>query len=242
MAGIHDSSVLDDTEFELLAWSKDGEVKLLRFSGAYLIVDNGYLNWSCTAPPFGVSNNIDEIRWTKWLESMRKDVECTFGILKGRWRILKSGVRTYGVDSVDHVWFTCCALHNWLLEVDGFSKKWVGGVQNLTRDWDGEIGSLEFDGVRVDVPNALARLSRNLDPHNYDSSGMGPGLDVVEETRNCMNRDLSESEEVTTREMEIGEDRVRQVRHLSLAVFRKLLVNHFAILFSQNKIVWPSRH
>jgi hypothetical protein len=63
MAGIHDSSVLDDTEFELLAWSKDGEVKLLRFHGAYLIVDNGYLNWSCTAPPFGVSNNINEIRW-----------------------------------------------------------------------------------------------------------------------------------------------------------------------------------
>ena len=101
---------------------------------------------------------------------------------------------------------------------------------------------LEFIGVRVEVPNALARLSRNLDPRNYDSSGMGPGLDVVEETRNCMNRDLSESEEVTTREMELGEDRVRHVRHLSLAVFRQLLVNHFAILFRQNKLVWLSRH
>ena len=70
-------------------------------------------------PPFGVTNNIDEICWSKWLESMRKDVEYTFGILKGRWRILKCGVRTYGVDSVDQVWFTCCVLHNWLLEVDG---------------------------------------------------------------------------------------------------------------------------
>ena len=114
-------------------------------------------------------------------------------------------------------------------------------MRNLTSDWDGEMGSLEFDGVRVAVPNALARLSRNLDPRNYDSSGMGPGLDVVEETRNCMNQDLSLNEEVTTREMELGDDRVRHVRHLSLAVFRQLLVNHFAILFSQNKIVWPSR-
>jgi len=26
----------------------------------------------------------DEMRWSKWLESMRKDVECAFGILKGR--------------------------------------------------------------------------------------------------------------------------------------------------------------
>ena len=111
---------------------------------------------------------------------MRKDVECTFGILKGRWRILKSGVRTYGVDSVDHIWFTCCALHNWLLEVDGLSEKWVCGVQNLTSDWDGEMGSLDYDGVRAEVPNALARLLQNLDPRNYDSPGIGPGLDIVE--------------------------------------------------------------
>jgi hypothetical protein len=71
---------------------------------------------------------------------------------------------------------------------------------------------------------------------------MGPGLDVVEVTRTCTNQDLCETEEATIREMEIGEDRVRHVRHLSLAVFRHLLVNHFAILFSQNNIVWPSRH
>ena len=94
MSGICDNSVLDDCDFELLAHGKeDGEVKSLRFLGAYLIVDNGHLNWSCTVPLFGVTNNIDEIRWSKWLEFMCKDVECTFGILKGRWRILKSGVR-----------------------------------------------------------------------------------------------------------------------------------------------------
>ncbi len=65
VSGIHDGSVLDNCDFELLARGKDGEVKKLRFSGAYLIVDNGYLNWSCTVPPFGVTNNIDEIRWSK---------------------------------------------------------------------------------------------------------------------------------------------------------------------------------
>ena len=89
----------------------------------------------------------------------------------------------------------------------------------MTSDWDGEMGLLEFDGVKDVVPNALAHLSRNLDPRNYDSSGMGPGLDVVDETQTCINRDLSESVEVTLRDMVIGEDRVRQVRHLSLAVF-----------------------
>ena len=60
-------------------------------------------------------------------------------------------MRIHGVDSVDHIWFTCCALHNWLLEIDGLTHKWVGGVKMLTSEWDGEMGSLEFDGVRVDV-------------------------------------------------------------------------------------------
>ena len=112
----------------------------------------------------------------------------------------------------------------------------------LTSKWDGEMGSLDYDGVRVDVPNALARLSTNLDPRHYDSTGLGPGLDVVDETRTIMNCDFGEREEDTTQEIEIGGDRVRHVRHLSLAVFRCLLVNHFDILFSQNNIVWPRRY
>ena len=87
-----------------------------------------------------------------------------FGILKGRWRILKSGVRIYGVDdSVDYVWFTCCALHNWLLDIDGLSEKCIGGVRQCVSNWDGKVGCLDFDGVSKDVPNALARLSENLD-------------------------------------------------------------------------------
>ncbi len=100
----------------------------LRFSGAYSIVDNGYLDWSCTVLPYGVTNNIDKIHWSKWLKSIRKDVECTFGILKGRWRMLKSGVKIHGVDLVDNIWFTCCALHNWLLDVDGLGEEWAGGI------------------------------------------------------------------------------------------------------------------
>jgi hypothetical protein len=59
ISGIHDGIVLGDVSFELLAHDKKGRIKTLRFSGAYVIVDNGYLDWSCTVPPFGVSNNID---------------------------------------------------------------------------------------------------------------------------------------------------------------------------------------
>lgn len=66
-----------------------------------------------------------EWHMSHWLESLRKDVECTFGILKGRWYILKSGTRLQGVKVSNKIWKTCCALHNWLLEVDVMDDDWT---------------------------------------------------------------------------------------------------------------------
>jgi hypothetical protein len=86
------------------------------------MVDTGYLKWLVTMPPFKTSSNHDEVGWGQWLESMRKDVECTFGILKGRWRILKFGRQLHGVDATDKVWLTCCALHSMLIDVDGLDE------------------------------------------------------------------------------------------------------------------------
>jgi hypothetical protein len=37
---------------------------------------------------------------------------------------------------------------------------------------------------------ALARLSENLDPRNYDSPGLGPGLDVIGETRTIFTQEI----------------------------------------------------
>ena len=80
----------------------------------------------------------------------------------------------WGVLSVDEVWLTCCALHNWLLDVDGFGGVWNGGV--AISDWTGWNGDHDYDGLSKEIPNAVARICRNLDPRNYDSSCMGRGL------------------------------------------------------------------
>jgi hypothetical protein len=72
---------------------------------------------------------------------MRKVVECTFGLLKGRWRILKTGIRVHSLEAADNIWFTCCALHNYLLHEDGLNVRWKNGVRVYYSDYyDGDHG------------------------------------------------------------------------------------------------------
>ncbi len=86
---------------------------------------------------------------------MHKDIECTFGILKGRWRILKAGVHLWGVLYTDNVWLTCCTLHNWLLDIDGFGGEWNCGVP--ISDWTGPLHEMDFDRVDEEIlHNAIA--------------------------------------------------------------------------------------
>jgi hypothetical protein len=77
---IIDDLILTNNEFKLLLYNKEGNIISIWYKGVYVIVDNGYLVWSCMVPPFSVTSKVDKTRWLRWVESMRKDVECTFGV------------------------------------------------------------------------------------------------------------------------------------------------------------------
>ena len=62
----------------------------------------------------------DEVMFAEWLESMSKTIECTFGILKGRFHILKNAISLKFEDDIEALFRTCAILHNILLQVDGF--------------------------------------------------------------------------------------------------------------------------
>eukprot|EP00804_Cyclotella_cryptica_P019054 CCRYP_014463-RA/>CCRYP_014463-RA protein AED:0.10 eAED:0.10 QI:0/0/0/1/1/1/2/0/449 len=233
--GIRDGDHLNDVEFELFE-RRHGDIITIKYRGGYVIVDNGYLCWSATVPPYKVTNKLTEIRWSKWVESMRKDVECAFGILKGRWRILKTGVRVQGVESVDKVWLTCCALHNWLLEIDGLDAGWQSRILPLTSEWEGNLGEVDCEGLTQNV--ILLTTAGALQPRNYDTSGMGTG-DDVNQTDEIHPADL-DNKDVYDDDAIYGEN-IRQTSELGLGYFRSRLVEHFDILFKQNKIQWPAR-
>ena len=231
---IHDGKFDDMFEFTLMAFGEGDEIIEVKYRGCYLIVDNGYLRWSVTVPPMKESTSRAEIRFSEWLESLRKDVECAFGILKARWRVLKSGIRLHGILNCDRIWLTCCALHNMLLEVDGLSEKWRDGVPS---DWETSENP---------VPNAIQKLLNPNQRRRNDLSGMGHGNDFDKNDDNEMN-DVSDVEEDEEENIHIpipnnSDNGPIRVRDLSLNEFRRRLIVHFNIMFHQNKVVWPTRN
>lgn len=52
--------------------------------GLYIIVDGGYPSFSQLVAAVKRSTDKGVQKWTAMLEALRKDVECTFGILKGK--------------------------------------------------------------------------------------------------------------------------------------------------------------
>ena len=222
ISGIRDGKLYQDVEFDLVV---DDAGNTKRFRGAWILVDGGYLKWSCTVPPFKTTMYYTQVRWSKWAESMRKDVECTFGILKGRWRILKTGIRVEQLDVADDIWCTCCALHNMLLNVDCLDQKWNKGVRS---DYEGALGLHENNDVQRFVPAVFARMAAGTDPRAYDVSrdeGFAPldGIHVPAGSNAASDR-------TTTR-----------VNTMSLDGFRNYLVNHFHYKWLAKQVVWPSR-
>ena len=124
LCGIRSGDILQDVTFGMYEWSGEigkSRIKETVYRGAWGLVDNGYHKWSCTQAPAKHNLLISERRLSQWIESFRKDAECVFGILKGRWRILKTGIRLDGPKAADDIWLTCCGLHNMLLFADGLA-------------------------------------------------------------------------------------------------------------------------
>ena len=194
VSGLNDGTELADIEFELFEKCEDGRIKKRKYKGCWVLTDNGYLPWAVTMPPSKYSTSLAEMRWSQWLESIRKDIECTFGILKKRFTVLDKGIDTGTLAKADNIFLTCCALHNMILEIDERDEAWEDGI-----------------GMNDEGSNfALSRLNQSDDSTT------------------------SEEDEVIP---EYVSDSFTIVRNMNQSIFKKKLIEHFDILFHQNKII-----
>lgn len=150
----------------------------------------------------------------------------------GRWRILKTGVRLHGLEIVDDIWFTCCALHNMLLNCDGLDRSWKKGVLS---PFQKELGwHAPGDTETYCDPIVFQRFrsgKQGTPARQYDNSiiGLGPEnpCNVVDEEEDNEENDDGEG--------------AKCLYTLSNNKFRNLLVIHFSKLWELGKLIWPSR-
>ena len=104
------------------------------FYGVYLICDGGYHRWPCFVYPVktGIPGS-PAMKCAAMIESVRKDIEGVFGILKRRFHYLKVFNKMRHHINIDRAFTTCCILHNILLEEDGFLEPDLPDLPNGVR-------------------------------------------------------------------------------------------------------------
>ena len=122
--------------------------------GAFLICDNGYLQWPTLICPFMRSegNTPLESCFSSNVESVRKDVECCFGILKGRWKSLDYGFKHRRIQICQHIFVACCVLHNMMLD------------EMVREEPPPRVGrgcQMPNDGIWLEGPTELPPLNEN---------------------------------------------------------------------------------
>ena len=176
--------------------------------GCYHLVDGGYHKWRCLQCPLKHSAIKKDALWSEWAESVRKDVECTFGSLKGRFRCLKVPIFYNTRDVVDNMFFTCCIFHNLLLTFDGLDARWEKDINYAGRD--GEHAAEDLFIFR----QHLSRVRNSTSVTDYSLIG-------VEHFRDRL--DILHGEEVEEYET-------------SYSQLNKKLIDHFAYKHSINAV------
>ena len=107
--------------------------------GLYLLVDGGYHKWRIMQCPLKHTIEVDKTRWSELAESVRKDVECAFGLLKKRFQFLKNAITWHRKSDIDNAVFSCVILHNMLHEFDGYDKRWEAEIKNSHNDEEEQL-------------------------------------------------------------------------------------------------------
>ena len=126
------------------------------FEGCYFICDGGYLRWQSLVSPYEVPSVKKLEKYRGILAAVRKDVECTFGGMKKKFRSLKGWTSFKTVKNIqNHVVF-CCILHNIMLKANGYLDvhyEHKGGVmQQIKR---------RFQKYNTDCDGCFVRANRS---------------------------------------------------------------------------------
>ena len=174
-----------DFEFDVMVDDDGAEHQVVKtLQGAWAMCDGGYHRWPHTI--CGVKHACEkwEALFSERVESVRKDVECVFGIMKKRWRMLRVPFLVETRTQITDVFKMCACLHNMLMRHDGrddmgaeeddwkaadlASDEWrthVERVQRTRRNAHGDADMFDEDATAVGPAEPLDQLVDQMETH-----------------------------------------------------------------------------
>lgn len=178
---VRNNQKFKDLEFTVRTAAGDKEV----VKGAYLIVDGGYHRWRVLQCPLKHSSDKKECLQSKWLESVRKDVECAFGILKTRFRFLKLPSRFQNLQVVDNLFVACAIIHNMLLDDELEQREeQLSGLFAEKEDllnWIRDSKRYRAESVKFQLRRVALRSSAATDMSSTGDNGVSEEIDEEDE-------------------------------------------------------------
>lgn len=102
------NGVFHELESDITPFTINGEI----FSRMFLLVDGIYPQYARFVKAIEEPVLADEKKFTKWQESVRKDIERAFGVLQARWQVLARPIHTIVLDDIATTVACCMILHN----------------------------------------------------------------------------------------------------------------------------------
>ena len=113
-------------------YNREGDVTY--WKGAYVLTDGGYPKCAMLIDPSSKDFDFFTVMWAEWLESIRKDVECVFGMLKNRFRWLRNKVPYHDIILIWNAMRVAAIFHNRLLAYDGYDRR-SAILMTMNRRW-----------------------------------------------------------------------------------------------------------
>lgn len=119
---LNDLNVLDGSSIvgSMLNGTLDLNVQEYTLEGntrdwCYFLVDGIYPEWSIFVNTYSNPAEQDKKSFAARQESVRKDIECAFGIVVQRFHILKRPLRNWYVEDITNIVHACVILHNMIV-------------------------------------------------------------------------------------------------------------------------------
>ncbi|XP_071729316.1 protein ALP1-like [Rutidosis leptorrhynchoides] len=145
------------------------------YENGYYLGDGIYPDWAMLVKAPHNSINEPRKKFKRFQESARKDIERAFGVLQGRFAMLKTPARSKDFNKIRRHMYACIVLHNMIQENNGFAierreermieRNPPRRLERDLRDRDARVKEIRDKQVHQQLKADLTEHVWNLSPY-----------------------------------------------------------------------------